>query len=76
MKHYKTEIKEHLSLSSVVCDKCGKTMNDAYEIQECLSIHEQCGYGSVFGDGNEIELDLCQDCLKELLGDYIRVINR
>jgi len=30
------------------------------------------GYHSVFGDGMEIEIDLCQQCLKDLLGKWVR----
>jgi hypothetical protein len=31
---------------------------------------ERGGCASVFGDGNEVSCDLCQGCLKELIGDF------
>lgn len=30
------------------------------------------GYGSIFGDGIKIECDICQHCLKKLIGEYCR----
>jgi len=55
------------------CDKCGRKAesNDIIEYQEFKTIFIDGGYGSVFGDGAEIECDLCQHCLKELLGKYM-----
>jgi hypothetical protein len=61
------------------CDCCGivynpkaDCMTDQLEIQEMWMMHQLCGYGSVFGDGIRLECDLCQHCVKKLLGDYIR----
>lgn len=77
----KVEIKEEAEkIVSITCDVCGKTYidrmenSDILEIQEFIHIKEYCGYGSIFGDGDIIELDICQHCLKEKLGQYIRVI--
>lgn len=64
-----------------VCDICGlrAEYNDedfdqgTIEFQEFVSIRFTGGYGSVFGDLDEIELDICQHCLKDKLGKYIRV---
>jgi len=60
---------------SITCDVCGKAFlsNDIFETQEFVYIRQSCGYGSVFGDTNEIELDMCQYCFKELLGKYARI---
>jgi len=60
---------------SITCDICKKTydMDDIFEIQEFVHIRLSCGYGSVFGDGDLVELDMCQHCLNEHLGEYIRV---
>lgn len=56
------------------CDKCGcDLLADAFEDQESLSVVHWCGYGSIWGDGNRIEVDLCQQCVDKLLGDIIRV---
>ena len=57
----------------VRCGKCGKEWgaNDFVEIQECLHKHDIGGYGSVFGDGREWEVTLCQSCAREILEPYI-----
>ena len=60
------------------CDKCHKKFDvenkdDIYEIQEFLHFRNTGGYDSIFGDGTEIEIDLCQHCTKEVLGQYIRI---
>ncbi len=61
---------------SITCDKCGKTFiigeNDL-EIQEFQHISFCGGYGSVFGDMNDVECDICQHCLKAMIGDIVRV---
>jgi antitoxin CcdA len=59
---------------SVTCDVCKKvySSDDIFETQEFTYIRNDCGYGSVFGDGDTISLDICQHCLKEILGKYIR----
>lgn len=31
------------------------------------------GYGSVFGDGDTLVLDMCQHCLKQKLGEFVRI---
>ncbi len=56
------------------CDRCGRLseLGEA-EFQEFASIDLKAGYGSVFGDGNEVQIDLCQHCLKVSLGPWIRV---
>lgn len=61
-------------LVSVTCDKCKKIYDDQLELQEFLCIDTIAGYGSVFGDGFDVELDLCQYCVKEILGPYLRII--
>jgi len=65
---------------SVVCDVCKKEyfyesedQTDIFETQEFVSLSYEGGYGSVFGDDDQIEIDICQSCLKEKLGEYIRV---
>ena len=78
MRKYKTRKKmDYLELESVTCDICGKTYFNSdnigeFEIQEFLYFNNICGYGSVFGDETKISLDICQHCLKEKLGEYIK----
>lgn len=64
------------SLEAKECDVCHKVYlkDDGLEWQEFIHIDTIGGYGSVFGDGDTIQLDMCQLCFKEKLGNYIRVI--
>jgi len=62
---------------AATCDRCqrrlGITHDDAFEWYEKLSIAYQGGYGSIFGDGAEVRIDLCQHCVKETLGAWLRI---
>jgi hypothetical protein len=68
-----TETVKSSRLVSITCDKCGKTFEnkeeipDIFEIQEFFHIKNRGGYGSVFGDGDLLSIDLCQHCMKEIL---------
>jgi len=60
--------------NQIVCDRCGKeTTRDEAEFHGMTSISFRAGYGSIFGDGNHVEVDLCQHCLRETLGAWLRV---
>jgi len=71
-------------IESIICDVCKKEyrtekhangdMTDFIEIQEFTHIKFTGGYGSVFGDSFSFECDICQHCLKEKLGSYIREV--
>lgn len=61
----------------VICDRCGKRMTedepfDGYNNR--TQVRFRAGYASLFGDGNKVEGDLCDRCLYELLGPYLRVV--
>ena len=62
------------AISEITCDRCKVrfTVDDDgwHEIQ---TIEFHAGYGSVFGDGLNVSIDLCQHCLKETLGQWLRV---
>ena len=61
---------------NIICDKCLKEYDpekDTMEVQEFLHIKYTGGYGSIFGDESVIECDICQHCVKKLIGDIIRV---
>ena len=45
------------------------------EWQERFIVSFRAGYGSVFGDGNYIEGDFCQECIQAVLGKWLRVID-
>ena len=67
---YKAEMAEHQVFDKFICNKCKKEVTDEMELQEMYSIRFKGGYTSVFGDGNNVSCDLCQQCLKELIGDF------
>ena len=58
-------------VESIKCDICNKTYNDTYELLEFTYIRKECGYSSVFGDGDIIEIDICQHCLRKIIVDNI-----
>jgi len=61
-------------LRAMTCDRCGtRAENPDTEFFEFISIAYKAGYGSIFGDGNRVEIDLCQTCLKATLGRWIRI---
>ena len=58
------------------CDRCGRAMeqdSDDVEWQERLIISFRAGYGSIFGDGNFVEGDFCQECIQAVLGKSLRI---
>lgn len=73
IEHIKT-FEEVERVSVVVCNKCGKRIvpEDYIEWQEAFIYQFLTGYGSVFGDSADLSVELCQHCMKELLGPYIR----
>ena len=77
MKTYSFYVKrEEKFVSHIKCDICGREADiekDWMEFGEFVSIDTIGGYGSVFGDGNSVEIDICQHCLKEQLGKFIRI---
>lgn len=66
-------------ISGYVCDRCGReaTADDINELEaeEFVSIERVGGYSSIFGDGNLISVDICQHCLKDVLGEWLRIGN-
>ena len=80
MKKYKKEQREVEVVESIVCDVCKKEFSYAkdkneyiLEMQEFQHIAFIGGFGSVFGDGASVRLDICQHCLKDKLGEYFVV---
>ena len=59
-------------VTAKICDKCGRkaTDDDIIEFQEFYRILFQGGYGSIFGDEQVVSADLCQHCLKKIIGDF------
>ena len=63
-------------ITSIICDKCKKEIfpEDDVEFQEVYFIHFIGGYGSIFGDESAFRAEFCQNCLKELIDNYIREV--
>jgi antitoxin CcdA len=59
----------------IICDICGAAYDnkpesdDIYETQEFICIDRIGGFNSIFGDGEEIKVDICQHCFKNLIMD-------
>lgn len=71
----KTKMVEKTFIDKIQCDACKKEYSheDFLEWQEFLHIKFCGGYGSIFGDNLFVEGDICQHCLKKLLGDFLRI---
>ncbi|CAI2418339.1 Uncharacterised protein [Serratia proteamaculans] len=65
---------EVLSVSAKTCDRCERRaeLNDP-EFHEFMTIDRIVGFGSIFGDGNSIHLDICQHCMEIMFGSWIRI---
>ncbi|EEV6510698.1 hypothetical protein ABLU61_24225 [Klebsiella sp. GG_Kp153] len=71
MQHFAEVITDEIF--AITCDRCGyRYDSDDVEFREFLVIDRVVGYGSVFGDGNHIRMDLCQHCAKKILGTWIQ----
>lgn len=68
------EVKKEKVIVAYICDRCKKRIEweDHMEFQEMHHIDFRAGYGSIFGDETRVKCDLCQDCLKELIGEFAR----
>lgn len=62
-------------LVACTCDRCQRrlTSDELGEWQERLSFDHSCGFESVFGDGTTVRLDLCQRCVREVLGQWLHI---
>ncbi|WP_176059971.1 hypothetical protein [Paraburkholderia sp. BCC1876] len=61
-------------VAACTCDRCQRHMTpDDPDWHEKLSIAYRRGFESIFGDGCEIGIDLCQECVKETLGAWLRI---
>jgi hypothetical protein len=55
------------------CDCCQREYRDLFELQESLHIHLRAGYGSRWGDGNHVDVALCDACAVQILSPYATV---
>lgn len=72
MIHYliKEETKTYTIPDYYECDICHTKYNypkDNIEIDEFAHFDFVGGYNSVFGDGNKVQVDICQHCFKRIL---------
>jgi len=59
--------------TSITCDICKTEYSlekDFVETQEFQLLRFMGGYGSEFGDGAEVNCDICQHCMYKLIGKY------
>ena len=79
MIKYTTETIEQKVPESVICDVCKTEYSCrdevSNEVQEFTFINFTGGYDSIFGDGVNMKADICQHCLKKILGDYLRGVD-
>jgi len=68
------DVRPESFVKQIRCDRCGllSELGEA-EFQEYVSIDLKVGYASIFGDGNDVQVDLCQHCLRTTLGRWLRV---
>lgn len=58
----------------VRCDLCGKEAEfSEVGFDQMKSIGFDAGYGSIFGDGNRVDIDLCETCVRETLGTWLQI---
>lgn len=61
-------------VNQIRCDRCDKEVHrTGSDFEQMTSIGFDAGYGSIFGDGNRVEIDLCEPCLRATLGTWLRV---
>lgn len=53
----------------IICNVCGKAIDQIFENQLVISIHNYIGYGSKH-DGDKIDLDICADCFDKLVDGF------
>jgi antitoxin CcdA len=67
---------ENEQVEAVTCDVCGKRYanygNTIFEVQEFHHINFVGGYGSVFGDEAHVRCDICQHCLRTMIGPFFQ----
>lgn len=61
--------------TTLLCDCCGREATigaSDFEAQAFVSLDFVGGYNSIFGDGTQVSLDICQYCLNEKLGTCLK----
>lgn len=70
VRHVTAEYQETRFEYGYICDCCHTEISHP---EEALLWRESGGYNSIFGDGTTLQVDLCQHCIRERLGDILQV---
>ncbi len=74
MREYRDKVV--CEFSACTCDRCGRRMSldgPDCEWHEKVSLDWEGGFDSVFGDGAHVSIDLCQHCVRDVLGPWLHV---
>ena len=70
----RTTVEPKTVVCEIVCDRCGKeAQRDDSAFGLTTPIGFLAGYASIFADGNRVEIDLCEPCLRDTLGTWLRI---
>ena len=75
MKHRHTVTTEHIEIYDISCNICGASMlptGSLSDMPEGLHLEDIAGYSSQY-DGQSLDLDICDKCLKKpiVLFDFL-----
>lgn len=74
MKRY--TIVSQPAVQLISCDRCGfEASNEDMSFESIRSLKFCAGYASPLGDGNNVEIDICESCLRDVLGQWLRISN-
>lgn len=59
-------------LVALVCDRCHRRV-PIDEAGDFIRVRHAAGYASVWGDGNTVDVDLCEPCFHALMASFARV---
>lgn len=74
MRTFKKETKEIEVVDTVICNKCGESLEISFNHAECVKVDHRFGYFSnpqLFGDLTEVRFDLCEKCVFELVKTFV-----
>lgn len=55
------------------CNRCHLRTQDEFEMQERIHIGFTAGFAGIWGDGNSVDIVLCQKCGYELLKPFAHI---
>lgn len=72
----RTSVERVTIVHEIFCDRCGLRARRAAEgsdFRRMTSIGFKAEEGSIFGQGQRVEIDLCEPCLRDVRGHWLRV---